>query len=525
MPMQRQRFLLGRTFFLFVLLLGTVRAQTEFQVGLEAFQKRDYATALKEWRPLAEAGDADSQFRLGSLYGGGLGVPQDTAEAVKWYRMAAEQGVVEAANILGVTYQMGGRGFPADFAEALKWHRVAAEIGSANSQYAVGLAAQAGSGVPADYVEAAKWFRLAAEQGHGDAQLNLGILYSGLRNSASQSITEDFPEAIKWYEKAADQGIAQAQFNLARMVQNGVGTEKNLPLAVQHYQKAFSLGLVAAAFDVGAFFEYGRGVPADRKEAAKWYQAGADGRHAGCRLWVRAESGDAQAQVELGDMYLGGQGPLQDYEAAAQWLQKSAARGNSQGEFNLAVLYSGGLGVPQDDNLARQWIAKAAVHGNVPAALWAAGERGNVQSQFNLGMMFLAGKGVPASREQALSWLGKAAEQKNSAAQYQVAMLHHQSGEAGEAAKWYQLAAGQGVVGAQFNLGMMLVQGIGVPQDMVQAYAWFLLADEQGMERAAFAKKPLGEALSPTQIEQATQLAGKLRTARPASSKPPAAKP
>jgi uncharacterized protein len=56
--------------------------------GLEAANRGDFATALQEWRPLAEQGNADAQFNLGVMYSKGRGVPQDYVEAVNWYRRA-----------------------------------------------------------------------------------------------------------------------------------------------------------------------------------------------------------------------------------------------------------------------------------------------------------------------------------------------------------------------------------------------------------------------------------------------------
>jgi len=58
-------------------------AQTSFQAGLDAYQRGDYGAALEQWRPLAEAGEGQAQYRLGAMYAGGLGVPQSLAEAVK----------------------------------------------------------------------------------------------------------------------------------------------------------------------------------------------------------------------------------------------------------------------------------------------------------------------------------------------------------------------------------------------------------------------------------------------------------
>jgi len=76
----------------------------DFQKGLTAAQSGDFATALREWEPLAEQGDASAQFSLGAMYEKGKGVPQDYKTAVKWYRLAAEQGYASAQSILGWMY-------------------------------------------------------------------------------------------------------------------------------------------------------------------------------------------------------------------------------------------------------------------------------------------------------------------------------------------------------------------------------------------------------------------------------------
>ena len=63
-----------------------------FEDGYAAHEKGDYATALRLLRPLAEGGNSDAQHNLGVMYEKGRGVPQDYAEAVKWYRKAAKRG-------------------------------------------------------------------------------------------------------------------------------------------------------------------------------------------------------------------------------------------------------------------------------------------------------------------------------------------------------------------------------------------------------------------------------------------------
>lgn len=73
-----------------------------YRRGLEAFEKKDYAAALREWRPLADQGHAEAQFRLGRMHEKGWGVAKDHEEALRWYRMAAEQGHEQARKVLTI---------------------------------------------------------------------------------------------------------------------------------------------------------------------------------------------------------------------------------------------------------------------------------------------------------------------------------------------------------------------------------------------------------------------------------------
>jgi uncharacterized protein len=79
----------------------------DFQKGWDAVQRGDYATALKEWTPLAEQGDADAQYNLGVMYQNGQGVLQNYKTAAKWFTLAAEQFHANAQYNVGVMYENG----------------------------------------------------------------------------------------------------------------------------------------------------------------------------------------------------------------------------------------------------------------------------------------------------------------------------------------------------------------------------------------------------------------------------------
>lgn len=165
-----------------------------FEDGMAAYDRGDYATTLKEWRPLAEGGDRTAQHHLAWLYLIGRGVPQDDEEALRWFRKAAEQGDSDAQTNLGSLYLLGDR-IPQDYTEALKWLRPAAAQGNPTAQTKLGIMYEDGHGVPQDRVQAHMWFSLAAAEG---SQL-AGAFRDGLTKEMTPSqIAEAHRLAREW---------------------------------------------------------------------------------------------------------------------------------------------------------------------------------------------------------------------------------------------------------------------------------------------------------------------------------------
>ncbi len=125
-----------------------------------AYDQKDYATALKEFTPLAEQGNADAQLFLGKMYLMGEGVLKDPDQAVKWFKAAGVQGNADAQFYLGSFYLLPHK----DIAEGLKWLRLSAEQGNQDAQLLLGKAYMDGSQeLPRDPVQAEMWLRLAAK--------------------------------------------------------------------------------------------------------------------------------------------------------------------------------------------------------------------------------------------------------------------------------------------------------------------------------------------------------------------------
>ena len=147
----------------------------DFDKGVAAYKAGDYATALAEWKPLAEQGDASAQYNLGLMYANGTGVIEDDKEAAKWFRLAAEQGHAAAQYGLGFIYNKD-RGVIEDNKEAVKWFRLAAAQGNVSAQTSLGLMLANGQGVIQDTVYAHMWSNIAAANGSENARGNKDIL-------------------------------------------------------------------------------------------------------------------------------------------------------------------------------------------------------------------------------------------------------------------------------------------------------------------------------------------------------------
>ena len=153
----------------------------------------------------AEQGDAESQFRLGSMYSKGQGVPKDYIEAVRWYRKSAEQGYAKAEYNLSGMYREG-QGVPQDYALAERWCRKAAEQGDPKAEDGLGFMYFRGEGTAQDYLEAANWYRKSAEQGYAPAQYDLGYMYY-----YGYGMSQDRVEANRLFHQAAAQGNEDAR--------------------------------------------------------------------------------------------------------------------------------------------------------------------------------------------------------------------------------------------------------------------------------------------------------------------------
>lgn len=185
-------------FLVVVPLLSITTAYPGFGGQLEdaqaTYERGDYREAYRLFMPLAEQGNAEAQYRLGNIFGFGLGLPLDYDEAVKWYRKAAEQGYGSAQNSLGYMYQLG-LGIQQDNAKAVKWYRKAAEQGNKVAQVNLGDMYKDGKGVPRNYVQAYMWYQIVVTQSSAVDELYLWSGKERLDSVASRMTPAQIVEA------------------------------------------------------------------------------------------------------------------------------------------------------------------------------------------------------------------------------------------------------------------------------------------------------------------------------------------
>lgn len=147
---------------------GIGAAPADVKAGIDRWSRGDYSGAIAQWRPLAEAGNADAQFNMGQAYKMGRGVPANAATAQSWYQKAARQGHEQAQVNVGLLLYNGGRR-----QEALPWIRKAVELGDPRAQYILGTELFNGDLVAKDWPRAYALMLRAADGGVPPAADNL----------------------------------------------------------------------------------------------------------------------------------------------------------------------------------------------------------------------------------------------------------------------------------------------------------------------------------------------------------------
>ncbi|GHT96677.1 hypothetical protein AGMMS49545_22310 [Betaproteobacteria bacterium] len=191
-----------------------------------------------------------------------------------------------------------------DRTEAVKWYKLAAEQGHDGAQYEVGMAYIAAYRLPKemmDEAEAIKWFLRSAGQGNVAAAMTLGSIYG---NKA------DYAEALKWVKPLAEKGNVYAQAFLRDAIyRHDAATEQELEESRKWLRRAAEQGDIRSLLSLAEIYWLGEEVAADNKvESIRLFR-------------LAAAQNIGYAQTWLGWAYLRGEGVAQNRETAREWLK------------------------------------------------------------------------------------------------------------------------------------------------------------------------------------------------------------
>ncbi len=235
-----------------------------FLKNLQA-QRAILQTCFQNLLQAAESQQPAAWHAIGTAYNTGRGTKQDRAEAIRWFRRAAEVGFAPAMVNLGLCLQFPAPGL--NQAEAIHWFRRAAEKGYAGGMVWLGFAYREGSGVPCDCNEALQWFIKAVEAGDSHSTIHVGRMYARYLSSPAQ--------AVSWFLRAAEAMHADSFLELARLYEDRALEVYNPREAHKWFRVAaeYSEGRsVSALFALARQHLDGKGVPCDVEKARFWLQ-------------------------------------------------------------------------------------------------------------------------------------------------------------------------------------------------------------------------------------------------------------
>lgn len=298
--------------------------------SMKSAQTSTYVIFMKQlenifavFQQLADQGFAKAYFPLALMNQGGQGISIDIEKANYYSQLAFDWCISnqtsndpEIWTDLGLMYD-GGVGVKEDKAQAVFWYRKAAENGYPKAKVALGFMYDIGFGVGRCTEKARIWFREAAEQGYPRAQFHLGFSYlDGDQDHL----------ALFWLSKAVDNGYPGAACTLGSMYENGWGVEQDTKQATFWYHQAATQGVEEAQWCLATLLSRDRpDFERDDNLALFWYSESAN-------------QGDSWAQFKLGLIYEKTPKVENNVEIAISWYLESAKNGNNDAQKRLTEL-------------------------------------------------------------------------------------------------------------------------------------------------------------------------------------------
>jgi len=408
-------------------LFGTDEIEQNFKVALELFTEESVK------------GNALAMFDIGRIYSDGLGVEIDMDKANNYYKKALSRFQrVESQKAWEYTeYRIGkmyaqGLGTEKDLKTAAYWFNLSARKKYKYAQYSIGSLYYRGQGVEQNFQTAFSLYLKSAKQGFPYADFEVAKMYrdgTGINKDTKES-NHFFKKAFVGFEKLEKQSCDdKIQYRLGWMLQNGIGTNRDIVKAKEYFGKSAKFGNNFACYSLAKIIlEEDNPTDEEVKKAIDY-------------MHIASDNGNKFAQYSLGKIYLEGKHTVKDIKKAITLLTLSAEHDNEFAAFKLGMIYLKDEEVSKDINKAISFLTQSA-------------EKNNEWARYQLGKLYLMGMDIPKDTEKAIEYLTKSAEQGNQFAQY--------------------------------VLGKLFLIGKDVPKNKEKALKFFTLSAEQGNEYAKF---------------------------------------
>ena len=277
-------------------------AQSSYELGVQAYQAKQYEQARSYWEAAAAEGNVSASFNLGLLLSKGLGGPADPERAASLFRRAAESGLAIGQHNLALAYYTG-KGVSRNNEQARIWWERAARQGHTQAQFNLAALLWNGDGVDKNANEAVKWFREASDAGHLQARAFLDSIFeeaslnspaepldtpdsdtdpaisAQLQQAALAYRQQDYQQAFVLWTQAAEHGNAIAQYQLARLDREGLGIQQDPALAYRYTEQSAQQNLPEAQYRLAMYYLEGDQVEKNETLALYWMQSAADQGH------------------------------------------------------------------------------------------------------------------------------------------------------------------------------------------------------------------------------------------------------
>jgi TPR repeat protein len=340
---------------------------------------------------------------LGFLYQHGYGFRKITSRATELYKLAAEQGNVDAAYNLGYIYHQHYH-WKWNYRESFKWYTIAANGGNICAQNGLALLYLKGLGTDVSYPKALHWYTKAAKSRNINATISLASIYR-----KGDIVEQDYTKVLEWYRKAIKEGSTVAQNSLESLYNN-----KSISVIDSGSKIDFKFGLCSKLHaDISNIPE-----STDLENLKK--------------LASYCKRGDGHAMFDIGKRYSQGNGFPKDKYIAFKWIKNAAKAGISETRRTVAKIYKDGDGIDQGYHKSSIWYMRAA-------------KAGDDKAQYELGLR--------QDTDEAINLYNEAFKQKNPQAVYKLGQMYERGGRletnAELAMKLFGIAAHLGSLDAQ----------------------------------------------------------------------------